>query len=247
MPMFTVIPPESCLLSIKSLHLSSVQFWGDEYVATLLKRCAALEDMVISRTRYDNLKLYSINVPTLKSLTINNSREKRTDDDKENHGFWINTPVLQTLNIKDTVSNFLMLEFTPEIPHRRGSVFPCLEHLELYMYMFCGWVNLLASILNESPRLQSLKLMSNHSAQYNDPMNFWDEPAVVPECLLTHLEIFEWRQYENTVQHRKVAACSATCLKMATLSARSRNRDDRMVMKLKKLKRISKTCRLVFE
>lgn len=87
----------------------------------------------------------------------------------------------------------------------------------------------------------------NHSAQYNDPMNFWDEPAVVPECLLTHLEIFEWRQYENTVQHRKVAACSATCLKMATLSARSRNRDDRMVMKLKKLKRISKTCRLVFE
>lgn len=113
--MFSVIPPESCLLSIKSLHLSSVQFWGDEYVATLLKRCAALEDMVISRTRYDNVKLYSINVPTLKSLTINNSREKRTDDDKENHGFWINTPVLQTLNIKDTVSNFLMLEFTPEV------------------------------------------------------------------------------------------------------------------------------------
>ena len=90
----------------------------------------------------------------------------------------------------------------------------------------------------------------NHSAQYNDPMSFWEEPAVVPECLLTHLEIFEWRQYENTVQHRKVAACilaNATCLKMATFSTRSRNKDHRMVMKLKKLKRISKTCQLVFE
>ncbi|CAN7067076.1 unnamed protein product [Brassica rapa subsp. trilocularis] len=116
MPMFRVIPPESCLSSIKSLHLSSVKFHGDEYVATLLKRCAALEHLVISRTRYDNVKLYSINVPTLKSLTINNSREKRTDDDeKENHGFLINAPALQTLNIKDTVSNFLMLEFTPEV------------------------------------------------------------------------------------------------------------------------------------
>ncbi|CAN7140023.1 unnamed protein product [Brassica rapa subsp. narinosa] len=284
MPMFRVIPPESCLSSIKSLHLSSVKFHGDEYVATLLKRCAALEHLVISRTRYDNVKLYDINVPTLKSLTINNSREKRTDDDeKENHGFLINAPALQTLNIKDTVSNFLMLEFTPEVtkaniqvtcdqsdkfigyltsvqhlslcsptfetPYRRGSVFSYLEHLELCTCS-AGWVNLLASILNESPRLQSLKLMSNHSAQYNDPMSFWDEPVVVPECLLTHLEIFEWRQYENTVQHRKVAACilaNATCLKMATFSTRSRNKDHRMVMKLKKLKRISKTCQLVFE
>ncbi|KAL0734898.1 hypothetical protein Bca4012_011108 [Brassica carinata] len=281
--MFSVIPPESCLLSIKTLHLSSVQFWGDEYVAKLLKRCLVLEDLAISRYRYDNVRIYNISVPTLKSLTINYSRDKHTDDDKENHGFWINTPALETLNIKDTVSNILMLEFMPEVtkanievtcnqsekfigsltsiqhlslcsptsetPYRSGSVFPYLEHLELCTCSE-GWANLLASLLNDAPRLQSLKLKSNHSSPCNDPNNFWKEPAVVPKCLLMHLEIFEWRQYEDTVQQRKVAAyilANATCLKMATFSTRNRDKDHCMLMQIKTLNRISETCQLVFE
>ncbi|CAF1764771.1 hypothetical protein F2Q70_00005240 [Brassica cretica] len=306
---FWDIPPASCLSSIKSLHLTSVRVWNDESIATLLKGCAALEDLVIIRTEDDNVRIYNISVPTLKSLTINNTREKRLDD-KENHGFWINAPALQTLNIKDTVSNFIMLEFMPEVtkaniqancvrpenfigsltsiqhlslcsrtsevgklcwprnvqnvssifgyfryilhlltPYRSGSIFPYLEHLELCT---CspGWANLLSSILGDTPSLHSLKLKSHHSAPYNDPKNFWNEPAVVPKCLLTHLEIFEWRQYENTVQQRIVAAyilANATYLKIATFSTRSRGKYYRMVMKLRKLNRISKTCQLVFE
>ncbi|RID41098.1 hypothetical protein BRARA_J01085 [Brassica rapa] len=65
-----------------------------EDIGKLLKRCAALEDLVITRTRDDN---------------------KRPNDDKEIHGFWINAPALETLNINDTVSNFLMLKFMPEV------------------------------------------------------------------------------------------------------------------------------------
>ncbi|KAL0886932.1 hypothetical protein Bca101_010915 [Brassica carinata] len=132
---FWDIPPASCL--------SSVRVWRDESIATLFKRCAALEDLVITRTTNDN-----------------------------------------TLNIKDTVSNFIMLEFMPKVTKAN---------------------------------------IQNHNAPYNDPMNIWDEPAVVPECLLTHLEFFEWRQYENTVHERIVAAyilANATCLKMATFSTR---------------------------
>ncbi|CAH8320123.1 unnamed protein product [Eruca vesicaria subsp. sativa] len=280
------LPPESCLSSIKSLHLSSVKLLNDESIATLFERCAALEDLVINRTRDDNVRVYNINVPTLKSLTINNTREKHTDDDnkvKENHGFLINSSALETLNIKDTVSNFLILEFMPEVtkanievicdksesfigsltsiqhlslcsptsetPYRRGSVFPYLEHLELCT---CspGWANLLASILNNAPRLQSLKLKSNHSPPRNDPNNFWNEPAVVPESLLKHLEIFEWRQYEDTVQHWKMAAyilANATCLKMASFSTRCRDNHHGMLMQIKQPNRVSETCQLVFE
>ncbi|KAF8102675.1 hypothetical protein N665_0197s0037 [Sinapis alba] len=282
MPMFSVIPPESCFSSIKSLHLSSVQFWGDEDIAKLFKRCAALEDLVITRTRDDNVRLFNINVPTLKSLSITNSREKRAYD-MENHGFWITAPALETLNIKDTVSNFLMLEFMPEVtkaniqvtcdqsekfigsltsvqhlslcsrtsetPYRSGSVFPYLEHVELCTCS-AGWANLLASILTDAPRLHSLTLKSNHSTHYNDPMNFWNEPAVVPECLLMHLEIFEWRQYEDTVQQRKLAEyilANAILLKMATFSTRCRDKDHGMLTEIKKLNRVSETCQLVFE
>ncbi|XP_018455828.2 putative FBD-associated F-box protein At5g56560 [Raphanus sativus] len=283
------VPLEFSLPSLKSLHLFSVGFSHQNPIARLLLSCPNLEYLVIYKTYYyyaenDNVSLYNINVPTLKSLTINNSIETRAAaDNKENHGFWINAPALETLNIKDTVSNFLTLEFMPEVtkaniqvtcdqsekfigsltsikhlslcsptsetPYRSGFVFPYLEHLELCT---CSpeWANLLASILNGAPRLQSLKLKSNHSAPSNDPKKFWETPAVVPECLLTHLEIFEWRQYEDTVQHRKVAAyilANATCLKMATFSTRSRDKDQLMPMQIKTLNRTSETCQLVFE
>ncbi|KAG2274988.1 hypothetical protein Bca52824_057543 [Brassica carinata] len=67
-------------------EFGEVRVWNDESIATLLKGCAALEDLVIIRTEDDNVRIYNISVPTLKSLTINNTREKRLDD-KENHGF----------------------------------------------------------------------------------------------------------------------------------------------------------------
>lgn len=81
-------------------------------------------------------------------------------------------------------------------------------------------------------------------------MNFWNEPAVVPECLLTHLEIFEWRQYEDTVQQRKVAAYileNAIWLKMATFSTRCGDKDHGKLVEIKKLNRVSETCQVVFE
>ncbi|KAJ4875372.1 F-box/FBD/LRR-repeat protein [Raphanus sativus] len=307
------VPLEFSLPSLKSLHLFSVGFSHQNPIARLLLSCPNLEYLVIYKTYYyyaENVCLWLWSLKSLHllsawsttcttltrllqscpaleylvSLTINNSIETRAAaDNKENHGFWINAPALETLNIKDTVSNFLTLEFMPEVtkaniqvtcdqsekfigsltsikhlslcsptsetPYRSGFVFPYLEHLELCT---CSpeWANLLASILNGAPRLQSLKLKSNHSAPSNDPKKFWETPAVVPECLLTHLEIFEWRQYEDTVQHRKVAAyilANATCLKMATFSTRSRDKDQLMPMQIKTLNRTSETCQLVFE
>lgn len=89
-----------------------------------------------------------------------------------------------------------------------------------------------------------------HSARYNDPMNPWNEPTVVPECLSKHLETLEWRQYEGTEQERNVAAyilANATCLKKATFSTRCRNKHHRMLKKLKKFNRVSENCQLVLE
>lgn len=90
----------------------------------------------------------------------------------------------------------------------------------------------------------------HHSARYNDPMNPWNEPTVSPECLSTHLENLEWRQYEGTEQERNVAAyilANASCLKIATFSTRCRNKYHRMLKKLKKLNKVSEICQLVFE
>ncbi|CAH8384112.1 unnamed protein product [Eruca vesicaria subsp. sativa] len=273
--MFEVVfPPWSGLSTIKTLHLSSVNFSSDESVEKLLESCKALEDLVITRTKDDNVSLFNITVPTLKSLSINNVKVKGDDAT----GFVINAPALERLNIKDTVSDYLMFYHMPEVttasievvcdqsenlvgsltfiqhlslcspistPYISGAVFFFLEHLELCT---CSaiWANLLGSILNDAPRLQSIKLMSKCSGRFKRPMELWTTPTVVPECLLKHLEMFEWREYDGTEQERKVAAYilgNATCLKMATFSTSCR---DKYTV-LQKMSRVSEICRLEFE
>ncbi|CAH2069728.1 unnamed protein product [Thlaspi arvense] len=281
--MFRVAPYRIFLSSLRRLHLFSVKFFSGESAECLLRNCKALEDLVIHRTKDDNVKIFNIKVPTLKSLSIENSRRKHAYV-QESHGFVINAPALEKLNFKDTFSNFLIFEYmhevtkanievicdqsekfigsltsvqhlslcclTSETPYPKGRFFFFLEHLELCTCS-AGWANLLACLLDDFPRLQSLKLKSQHSARYNDPTtNLWNEPTVVPKCLSTHLEILEWRQYEGTEQEKNVAAyilANAPCLKMATFSTRCRNKYHRMLRKLKKLKRVSETCQLVFE
>ncbi|ESQ42760.1 hypothetical protein EUTSA_v10015809mg, partial [Eutrema salsugineum] len=267
---------------LKTLHLLSVKFSSDESVAKLLESCEVLDDLVIKQTKDGNVMIFNINVPSLRSLTIDNSKGKRAYVE-EKHGFVINAPSLEKLEFKDTFSNFLKFEHMPEVimanikvvcdqsekfigsltsvqhlslcsltsktPYPSGTLFFFLEHLELCTCS-AGWTNLLTCILNDAPRLRTVKLKSQHGARYNDPMNLWNEPTVVPECLTMNLEFLEWRQYEGTEQERKVAAyilANATCLKRATFSTRCRNKYHRMLKKLKKMSRVSETCQLVFD
>ncbi|CAF2121370.1 unnamed protein product [Brassica napus] len=135
-----------------------------------------------------------------------------------------------------------------ETPYPSGTTFPYLEHLELCTRC-AGWANLLFCILKDAPTLKYLKLKPQHGAHYNGPMILWKKTTAVPECLSTHLEIMEWRQYEGTKHERNVAAyvlANATCLKRATFSTRCRNKHHRRLRKLKKLNRVSETCQLLF-
>ncbi|KAG7538207.1 F-box domain [Arabidopsis suecica] len=277
-----VVPPSFSLPSLEALHLLSVKFLGDESVASLLKICPVLEHLVVDQIKNDNVMISNIDVPTLRNLSIRNSKGKRTYVEGSN-GFVIKAPSLTELNFEDTLSNFTMFEPMPEVikaniqvicdqsenfigsltaiqhlslcsltsktPYPACTVFSSLKHLELCTCS-AGWANLLTCLLNAAPGLRSLKLKSKHSANYNDPMTLWEEPAVVPKCLSEHLEILEWRQYEGTEQERNVAEytlANATCLKMATFSTRCRNKNHRMLKKLKSMDRVSKTCQLVFD
>ncbi|CAH8279900.1 unnamed protein product [Arabidopsis lyrata] len=280
-----IVPPSFRLSSLEALHLLSVKFLGDESVASLLKICPVLEHLVVDQIKNDNVKISNIDVPTLRNLSIRNSKGKhgkRTYVEGSN-GFVIKAPSLTELNFEDTLSNFTMFEPMPEVikaniqvicdqsenfigsltsiqhlslcsltsktPYPACTVFSSLKHLELCTCS-AGWANLLACILNAAQELRSLKLKSKHSAKYSDPMSLWKEPTVVPDCLSKHLEILEWRQYEGTEQERNVAEytlANATCLKMATFSTRCRNKNHRMLKKLKSMDRVSKTCQLVFD
>ncbi|CDY11890.1 BnaC03g13160D [Brassica napus] len=148
-----------------------------------------------------------------------------------------------------SICHLSLCSLSSETPYPSGTTFPYLEHLELCTRC-AGWANLLVCILKDAPTLKYLKLKSQHGAHYNDQMILWKEPTAVPECLSTHLEIMEWRQYEGTEQERSMAAyilANATCLKTATFSTRCGDKHHNMLRKLKNLNRVSETSQLLFD
>ncbi|KAG2333228.1 hypothetical protein Bca52824_004408 [Brassica carinata] len=137
--------------------------------------------------------IFNINSPSLRSLSIDNSKGKRAYVDK-NHGFVINAPSLEKMDFKDTFSNSLVFEHMPEV-------------IEANIQVICGQSENFTGSLTSIRHLSFCSLSSEqHGAHYNDPMILWKEPTSVPECLSTHLEIMEWRQYEGTEQERNLAA-----------------------------------------
>ena len=107
------IPPNVSLIGLKKLNLLSVRFSNDESVQRLLSICPRLEDLVVRRSTYTNVMVFTIDVPTLKCLSIDNtSGESRPEGV---HGFVINAPSLRCFSIKDTFSNYVRFGDMPEL------------------------------------------------------------------------------------------------------------------------------------
>ncbi|XP_018466866.2 putative FBD-associated F-box protein At1g50980 [Raphanus sativus] len=271
-------PLDARFVCLKSLHLLSVRFSSDESVETLLSRCPVLEDLVVRRSSFTNVMVFTIDVPTLRSLCVDNSVGESRPEGV--HGFVIRTPLLRWFSIKDRFSNYLRFEDMPELVKASVSVvcesqpelflgslastqylslcsqttyppdgtsFLSLEHLELCS---CSseWWNLLTLILNDAPRLRVLKLnlFQEHCVQH-DGMVSWNKPSFVPECLSSHLEIFEWRQYKGTETEREAAKyilANGSHLKKAAFYSESAEKQGM----LKELECVARdSCTFVFE
>ncbi|AED96782.1 Leucine-rich repeat (LRR) family protein [Arabidopsis thaliana] len=215
------------LPSVETLQLSSVT-GGSNYVPSLIRLCSVHERLVVDQNR--NKDLVNINVPTLRSLSIDNKRRGHVPLGS----FWINVPSLMFLNIKDTFQTIFesmpamikanievahdqsqsvkfiesltstrhlcLCSPTSENPYPNGTKFSNLVHLKLCTCS-AGWQNLLACMLNDAPNLRSLTLKLRQKSDVN-PKKVWEKPTVVPECLSTRLEILKWRDYEGT-EHEK--------------------------------------------
>ncbi|EOA36364.1 hypothetical protein CARUB_v10010763mg, partial [Capsella rubella] len=76
-----------------------------------------------------------------------------------------------------------------------------------------------------------------------------NQPNFVPQILSSHLEIFEWRQYNGTKQERETAKyilANASHLKKATFYSEFLEKDV-MLKELECVPRGSKTCQLEFD
>ncbi|CAH8358971.1 unnamed protein product [Eruca vesicaria subsp. sativa] len=268
------VPLDAPLVCLKCLQLLSVRFSNDESVERLLSRCPVLEDLVVRRISFTNVKVFTIDVGTLRSLCIDNSSGKSRPEGV--HGFVIRTPSLRCFTIKDRFSNFLQFEDMPELVKASVSVvsdqplgclastqylslcsltsqtpsgisFLSLEHLEICTCSL-EWWNLLTLILNAAPMLQvlKLKLFQKHGVQ-DDTIDSWNQPSHVPESLTSHLETFEWRQYKGTEKEREAAMyilANASGLKKATFYSEKHE----ILKELECVaKEVQSSCTFVFE
>ncbi|KAJ4910030.1 hypothetical protein Rs2_04651 [Raphanus sativus] len=107
------VPPYGSLSSLKTLCLLSVKFSSDESVQKLLSICPVLEELVVRRSGYSNVEIFTINVPSLTSLSIDYLRVGSQPAGV--HGFFIDAPSLRYLNIRDRHSNYLLFKNMPKL------------------------------------------------------------------------------------------------------------------------------------
>ncbi|EOA34301.1 hypothetical protein CARUB_v10021819mg [Capsella rubella] len=247
------VPPDVHLPCLKRLHLISVKFSGDESVKTLLSLCPLLQDLVVKRSSLTNVMIFRIDVPTLRTLSIDNTSGKTRP--KGVHGFVINTPSLSVNVVFDNPYKFLgslattqylsLCSVTSHTAYRPTCTsFLYLDHLELCLCSAEQW-NLFTRILNYAPRLRVLQLKLYHKQCGKDTkIPVLNKPNFVPQ-----LEIFEWRQYNGTKQEREAAKyilANASHLKKASFYSESEEKYG-MFKELECVVRGSKTCQLVFE
>ncbi|CAA7056377.1 unnamed protein product [Microthlaspi erraticum] len=243
-----VIPSPVCLKSLRKLHLYYVKFKDEASLHNLLCGCPSLEDLVVHRKCYLDVETFTIAVPSLQRLTVE-------DDLSRQHGggYVINAPSLKYLNIL----GFHDIEF-----------FLIENKLELVEAKIINVSNIpnenilrsLTSVKRLSLHLSPLKPIDPYCNKEDCPVEWkWEQPKCVPECLLFHLERFVWRRYEWQREDEKEVATyilkNARLLKKTTFSTKPIHSKE--VEKLEKRREMlnelvsvagaSNSCHIVFE
>ncbi|KAF3575907.1 hypothetical protein DY000_02033493 [Brassica cretica] len=131
------------------------------------------------------------------------------------------------------------------------TLFHRLVHLTLFTCE-TEWLNLLVSMLRDSPSLRALKLEQYHGLPAHHLRASWNEPSSVPVCLLSSLETLEWVNYEGTEEEKEVVGFmfrNGSCLKKVAISSKSNdcNKKLEMIKELTWSIRRSPTCQLAFD
>ncbi|CAL9243803.1 unnamed protein product, partial [Arabidopsis halleri] len=239
--------------SLKRLILISVKYPSEEFVQRMLSNCPVLELLYVEQCPDDNVTIFTIRVPSLKTLILRKSLDKRTGSED---GFVIDAPSLESLDILDDyrggfcvieneMPNIVKADVDVRYSHPEnilssitsdaypvGSIFCCLVFLTICTWE-SEWLNLLMCVLKDSPNLRALKLEQGHSGPGRPPRPCWSEPSSIPECVISSLQTLEWTEYEGVEEEKEVIAFilrNGSCLKKVTISSKSTDRDKKLEM-----------------
>ncbi|XP_020869801.1 putative FBD-associated F-box protein At5g56410 [Arabidopsis lyrata subsp. lyrata] len=104
------VPHVFCLPSLKTLHLERVTYADEESLQRLLTNCSVLEDLVVERHQGDNVRKFSVIIPTLLSLSFTVWSGCSSD------GYMIDTPSLKYFKYKHlSKSTCLIVKNMPKL------------------------------------------------------------------------------------------------------------------------------------
>ncbi|KFK33615.1 hypothetical protein AALP_AA5G036900 [Arabis alpina] len=266
------VPSPVCLKSLRTLHLDDVNYKDDASVVNLLSGCPNLENLVVYRGDQQDVKLFIIAVPSLQRLTIYDGYNWYGVPDEDIGGYVINAPCLKYLKIQGFLGlQFRLIENALElvdadiinvsitIDQKLLESLTSVKRLSLTSSPLelsthkVEWWNLLLVMLDSSPKLQVLKLISEkYCVEKHMACEKWNQRKNVSECLIRHLETFVWNGYTKQLEKEKEVAKyilrNANHLKRATISVRDLNSDERLEMleELESVARASKSsCKLL--
>ncbi|ESQ44565.1 hypothetical protein EUTSA_v100034020mg, partial [Eutrema salsugineum] len=114
------------------------------------------------------------------------------------------------------------------------------------------WSEPLMLLLGNAPKLRDLMVdydTYEYSESEDAPLS-WNQPSSVPKCLMSQLEIFEWRGYGDRVEEEKILTyilANSKCLKSATISLRHDLEEQELIIyELRNIPRISTVSQLLF-
>ncbi|CAG7880003.1 unnamed protein product [Brassica rapa] len=93
--------------ALKTLSLASVKYPGEEFVRRLLSSCHVLEDLDVDQCVDDNVTIFTVKVPSLKSASLYKSAGRSTEGED---GFVIDAPSLEYLGIFFDPVGFCVIE-----------------------------------------------------------------------------------------------------------------------------------------
>ncbi|CAN8238442.1 unnamed protein product [Cochlearia groenlandica] len=133
--------------------------------------------------------------------------------------------------------------------------FSRLIELELDTDWSDNWLEPLVLLLHNAPKLKALMITIDEEEDlYEDPPFSWNQPSHVPVCLLSHLEIFQWKKFRGTSKGKQFLAwilANSKCLKKVGIKVKSSKNNDEekkriMEDELESMFRVSTSSQLMF-
>ncbi|CAN7058802.1 unnamed protein product [Brassica rapa subsp. trilocularis] len=208
---------------------------------------------------------YVIDTPSLKYLKLedwnNSAHDVEIRDMPELREAYVDVVFFVLKSVMGSITSLKRLNICSEIPKRGweddvyggGFVFNQLEHLELCVCKDNS-SDLLGQLLKDSPNLRVLDIYHKgiHGFVEDTDMVCWNQPSLVPQCLLSSLQIFNWSGYFGRQQERDIAVYilkNACVLNKVTIFADIVQYSVphlKMIKELAFSSRASTTCELVF-